>query len=99
MSENQKSPFLAETFMLTKGLSKNTLRSHFRIRKSCSLEGVYMHVVLAGAKILVSRSSCGREHHVLFRRRPLEEQLLHSTAVFSEHAVQLEVDFFFFPLT
>lgn len=96
MSEIQRSPFLAETFTLTKGFSKNALGSHFRIHKSCSLEGVYMHVVLAGAKILVSLSSCGREHNVLFRRRPLKEQLLHSTVVFGEHAVHLEIDFYFF---
>lgn len=54
-----------------------------------------MHVVLAGAKLPVSLSSRGREHNVLFRRRPLKEQLLHSTAVFGEHAVHLEIDFFF----
>lgn len=53
-----------------------------------------MHVVLAGAKILLSLSSCGREHNVLFRRRPLKEQLLHSTAMFGERAVHLEIDFF-----
>ena len=63
-----------------------------------------MHVVLAGAKILVSLSSCRREHNVLFRKRPLKEQLLHRTVVFGEHAVHLEINvawvvgwvFFFF---
>lgn len=50
---------------------------------------------LAGAKILDSLSSCRIEHNVLFRGRPLREQLLHSIAMFSEHAVHLEIDLFF----
>lgn len=79
MSEIQKSPFLAETFMLTEGFSKNALGSHFRIHKICSLEGGYVHVVFAGAKILAPQSSCRREHDVLFRRRALKAQLLPST--------------------
>lgn len=42
-----------------------------------------MHVVLAGAKILAPRSSCRREHDVLFTRRALKAQLLPSTAELS----------------
>lgn len=51
--------------MLTKGLSRNALGSHFRIRKSHSLEGVCMHVGFSRGKnpafselLLQRRTSC-----------------------------------------
>jgi len=61
--------------------------------KHHSLERVSMYVVLARAKSLASLSLCRIEHNVLFRGRPLGEQLPPSAAVPGEHAaVHLERD-------